>query len=279
MEFFDQFDEQGKRDEIIPSPFNYTGSKFKLVKTLKSYFPKESGSFYDLFTGGGSVFVNNLSFDKIYVNDKIKPLIEFYQYLQKTPWEDVLKIIKSANISKDDPEAYSELRNRFNESGSCIDFFILVCSCTNNMMRFNKKLKFNQTFGKRHFNPSTENKLKEYHKRIFNNDNILFINDDYFNIIPEPNSFVYLDPPYLITEAGYNSYWSKELELKFYDYIDNLNASGVKFMVSNVAEHKGKMNPYLSRVEKYRIIDVNFNYNKVSRSGESNSKEIIIVNY
>ena len=276
MEFFEQFEEQ---DEIIPSPFNYTGSKFKLVKTLRSHFPTESGSFYDLFAGGGSVFVNNLFFDKIYVNDKIKPLISFYTYLQKTPWEEVIESIKKKNIEKNDPEAYCKLRHRFNKNSSYIDFFILICSCTNNMMRFNKKFKFNQTFGKRNFNPNTEKKLKKYHNLIYKNDKIIFTNNNFIDITPEPNSFVYLDPPYLITEAGYNAYWSKDLENKFYDYVDTLNNLGVKFMVSNVAEHKGKKNPHISRLQKYKIIDIDFNYNKVSRNGVSNSKEIIVVNY
>lgn len=278
MEFFDQFDEQQK-DEIIPSPLNYTGSKFKLVKTLKSHFPSESGSFYDLFTGGGSVFVNCQSFDKIYANDKIKPLMDFYKYLQQTPWESVLKNIETRNIPKDDQEAYLGLRKRFNEDRDFIDFFILVCSCTNNMMRFNKSLGFNQTFGKRNFNSRTAIKLKSYHDVIYNNEKIVFTNNDFSDVIPEKGSFVYLDPPYMITEAGYNAYWSKELECKFYDYIDMLDESGVKFMISNVSEHKGKVNPYLSRVQKYNIIDLDFNYNKVSRSGESNSKEIIVINY
>ena len=44
------------------------------------------------------------------------------------------------------------------------------------------------------------------------------------------NSFVYLDPPYLITQAGYNHYWSKQHENKLYEYIidlDNDNISGM----------------------------------------------------
>ena len=268
-------------DEFMPSPLNYTGSKFNLLPQLKKYFPKNHKDYtlVDLFAGGGSVFANSQEFDSIIVNDYIRPLIQFYRYLQTTPWKIVLEEINKRNISKTDQEAYLNLRSQFNVTKNHIDFFLLVCSCTNNMMRFNKKLQFNQTFGKRNFNPSTEKKLKQYHDVIYANYNIQFLSENFIDLeIPE-NSFVYLDPPYLITEAGYNAYWGKDLEKKLYEYLSDLNSRGIKFMLSNVAEHKGKVNPYLDKLQNYNIIDIPYDYNKVSRAGKSNSKEIIVTNY
>jgi DNA adenine methylase Dam len=242
---------------------------------LIKYFP-QNVKLYDLFCGGGSVFINS-QFHSIHANDKIKPLIEFYQFLQSTPWEEVIARIEERNIPKDNQETYVELRKRYNNSQDFIDFFILVCTCTNNMMRFNKKFEFNQTWGKRNFNDSTRKKLKAYHDRLYGS-NITFSNKDFFEC-PVEDGFVYLDPPYSLSEAGYNAYWSKALEERLYVFLDELNNRGIKFMLSNVAEHKGVKNPHLDKIKKYTVIDLNFDYNKVSRNGDSNSKEIIVINY
>ena len=270
------------KEKFIASPFNYTGSKYKLLPQIKEKFPKEQ-TLIDLFAGGGSVFINSQEYSKIIANDCINPLIQFYKWLQNNSWETVIQTIYDRDIKNSCHEyshnEYLKLRERFNEKNDFIDFFILVCSCTNNMMRFNKKLEFNQTFGKRSFNSNTEKKLKEYHNVLFQNDKIQFISDNFINIVPDKNSFVYLDPPYLITEAGYNAYWSKTLEESLYQYIDELNDNGIKFMLSNVSEHKGKKNPNMNKIKKYNIVEVNYDYNKVSRNGESKSKEIIIMNY
>jgi len=64
-----------------------------------------------------------------------------------------------------------------------------------------------------------------------------------------------------------------------YDFIDNLNKNGCKFLLSNVSEHKGIKNPYINRLSKYRIIDIEQNYDIVSRTGKSFSKEILVKNY
>ena len=268
----------GDQYGCIPSPFNYTGSKFKLFSLLKEYFPKSRKCLRDLFAGGGSVALNAV-FDEIYANDIVAPLIEFYRFLQVNSWGDVLAAIEVHTIPKDDQEAYLQLRTRFNVSKNYIDFFILVCSCTNNMMRFNQKGEFNQTWGKRTFNKSIEGKLRNYHTRLYKKNNIFFSNRNFIDCPVFKGDFVYLDPPYTDQGAGYNAYWSRNMDNILYDYIDELNSKQVTFMLSNVAEHKGKINPYLDRLKKYRIIHIPFDYNKVSRSGASNTKEIIVINY
>lgn len=264
----------------IPSPFNYTGSKYKLLPQIRKHLPLDINelAFYDVFTGGGSVFIN-MNSPQIYANDIISPLIEFYKKLQTTTWEDLIEDIRLRFVPKESEDQYLNLRERFNETGNCVDFFILICSCTNNMMRFNKKFKFNQTWGKRQFNPSTRDKLKEYHKRLYQNDKYVFSCKSFVNLGIKDNAFVYLDPPYLVSEAGYNAYWSKDLEDKLYDFIDAMNARGIKFMLSNVAEHKGVKNPYTHRLEKYNVSELKFDYNKVSRAGKSDTKEILVMNY
>ena len=52
--------------ELIETPFNYTGSKFKLLKQLIPEFDYTKPYFIDLFCGGGSIYTNVL--DELHTN-------------------------------------------------------------------------------------------------------------------------------------------------------------------------------------------------------------------
>jgi len=264
----------------IESPFNYTGSKYDLLPQLQNYLPKVYNDLWDVFCGGGSIFINLMRNGlKTHCNDIVTPLIQFYQFLQSNDWKTIEETLLARNISDSNHEAYNELRKRYNDKRDCIDFFILVCSCTNNMMRFNQKGEFNQTWGQRHYSDWTRGKLKGYWRRIYNDPNIIFSNKDFFECTPNVGDFVYLDPPYAITGAGYNTTWSEEHEKRLYDYLDELDEDGIHFMMSNVSKHKGKENPYMCRVKKYNVVSLKFDYDVVSRNGKSESEEIIVMNY
>jgi hypothetical protein len=83
----------------------------------------------------------------------------------------------------------------------------------------------------------------------------------------------------LISEAGYNAYWSKQLEEGLYELIDELDSMGIRFMMSNVSKHKGKENPHLNKLTKYKIIDLEFDYEKVAKKKGSDTQEIIVMNF
>lgn len=271
--------------ELINTPFNYTGSKFKLLPQILPIFDYDKKYFIDLFCGGGSVYTNILGkYEKVLINDKIKELVEIHRNLIKDP-DNFIKSVKSICVSKEDKEGYLDLRNKFNENKSPDILWALMLSCTNNMMRFNKKLKFNQSFGKRTWNNNTDKKVEEFVSHISKyKDSIYFRSGDFSTLEVKSPSMVYLDPPYTNTEAGYNAYWSKELESKLYEYIINLNETGSSFMLSGVlGEHKnGKRSKIIDDLIKdgfnYKILD--FDYEKVARNKKSkNSKEIVIYNY
>lgn len=271
MEFFEEINREYAR-----SPFNYTGAKYKLLDQIVPHL-KSSNAFIDLFCGGGSIFVN-VNFPIIIANDIIEPLMEFYKELQTKHWDYIRKEIEIRKINKDSQEEFLGLRERFNEKGNCYDFFMLVCSCTNNMMRFNRSFEFNQTWGKRTYNAETEKKLVNYWQRLYENRRITLLNKPWDKVEIPDKSFVYMDPPYLITEAGYNAYWSKHDEDMLYDFIDDLDRRSIKFAMSNVRVHNGNVNPYLDRLSKYKIIDLKHDYDKVSRIGKKETTEILVVN-
>jgi len=267
---------------IYKSPLNFTGAKHKLMPVLLEHFPKDVDTFYDVFAGGLSVTVN-CDYDNIVSNDVITPMVEFYEIIQRTGnVDDLIQMVKNSAISRTDQDEYNRVRAEFNENQNPYLFFSLVSSCTNNMMRFNKKLKFNQSFGRRTVNDSTIAKLKDYHRIIYEKD-ITFTNYDYKEFLTKleigPGDFVYLDPPYLITEAGYNAYWSWDHEVMMYSMLEMLNANGVRFVMSNVREHNGKVNPFLDKLKNYEIVDLEFDYEKVAKKKDKGTIEIIVKNF
>ena len=101
------------------------------------------------------------------------------------------------------------------------------------------------------------------------------------DLLINANSFVYCDPPYLITLGSYNdgkrgfNGWNEADEKRLLSYLEKLNAKGVKFMLSNVLEHKEKRNTLLNEWinrNNFKVI----NYDGKARK---NRNEVIIINY
>jgi site-specific DNA-adenine methylase len=91
----------------------------------------------------------------------------------------------------------------------------------------------------------------------------------------------YCDPPYSNTMAGYNSYWKKDDDLKLYNYLLDIDKKGSSFMLSGTLEHNGEKCKLLQDLinDGFRYKILNHNYNKVSKIGKKDTKEIIIMNY
>jgi site-specific DNA-adenine methylase len=102
-------------------------------------------------------------------------------------------------------------------------------------------------------------------------------------IIFKKNDFIYLDPPYLITNATYNSIWSKQKENELFQTLDFLNERGIKWALSNIIESKGNININLkSWIEKnkYTIHELDFNYknSNYQRKNKGKDVEVLITN-
>lgn len=272
-------------NNYINSPFNYTGSKFKLLDQIIPLFNYNKENFVDIFAGGGSVWSNVA--DKYYrllVNDIIGDLISIQQLLLNDP-NKIIQQTKHLCVEKGDKEGYARLRQSYNDSKSPEKLWALMLCCTNNMIRFNKKFEFNQTYGNRTWNNNTDKKVQAYTRHISEfQGKIIFLSRNFYEIKIKKPSMVYLDPPYLETEAGYNNYWSKELDVKLYEYIKQLDRTGSSFALSGVVgEHKnGKRSQLIDTLidEGYNYEILKHNYEKVARNKNTkNSQEILIFNY
>lgn len=280
----------------IEGVMNYTGSKFKLLNQILPFFDYNKSNFVDLFAGGGSIFINVLEkYDNVYINDIISDIIDIYQCLSNN--DDIIDKTKLLCLTlKNSQIDYLNLRDEYNRSKSSDRLWALILSCNSNLIRFNKKGKFNQTWGKRSWNSNTDkkvdlfkNKLRLYRSKInFNSFN--------FNKFPiMKNSFYYLDPPYAyiknsngdmgndqISEAGYNNFYYKEDDLNLYNYCHEIDKIGSTFMISGVLYHGDKISWILDKLRNdgFKCLELNYNYDKINKSGlDKKTTEVIIMNY
>jgi site-specific DNA-adenine methylase len=248
----------------------------------------------DVFCGGGSVYTNVVDkYDKIIINDIISDLIGIHKGLMYS--DDIIESTKLLCPGKLNPEGYSKLREDYNLNPSPDKLWALMLSCTNNMVRFNQKFKFNQTYGNRGYNDNTDKKVKIFTDHIRRYvDKIEFYSRPFYDIEIYENTIYYIDPPYgrikkidgtigkkQISEAGYNAFWKEDDDIKLYDFIHKINKVGSSFMVSGVLYHNGNTCWMLDKLINDGFIkkSLSFDYNKVSRVGEKETVEVIIKNY
>lgn len=301
-------------NRYIKSPLNYTGGKHKLLPQILPLFPSEIGTFVDLFCGGANVGIN-VSAEKHIYNDSNQSLIGLYKVFKELDYyivqDRIEKIISyfglsnsnklgysyygcesGSGLGKYNKEPYMNLRRYFNNLNKRDEeyyllLFTLIVFSFNNQIRFNGKGNFNLPVGKRDFNSHIKRNLQDFIEAI-HNQNCEFMSLDFLNMdISKLNNsdFVYCDPPYLITTASYNESngWLPSDEIRLLEYLDGLNSKGIKFALSNVTMHKGRMNDILiSWADKYSTHYLNYNYINSSYHGkniEEITKEVLITNY
>lgn len=304
--------------EVIQSPLNYTGGKFKLLPQILPHFPKDVECFIDLFCGGGNVGIN-APCNKVVFNDN-NSLLRFmfgtFKNMDKqATFELIDHIIEKYGLSntekygyeyygcnsaeglaKYNSEAFLKLREDFNHNTNIdynyyITLYVLIVYAFNNQIRFNRKGEFNLPVGKRDFNKKMREKLSSFIDRLKSGD-YKFESYDFRELPSEEwndKTFVYVDPPYLITCATYNEQdgWNETLEKELLKYLDNLHERGIRFALSNVLHSKGKENKLLiewinNNIGKYRVIYLDYTYsnsNYQTKDRTSKTDEVLIVNY
>ena len=219
------------------SPINYMGNKFVLLESLIPLFDTTKGKFIDLFTGSGSIYLNIASmYKEVYVNDIITELVDIHKQF-KDKNTDFLNTAIDYSKKSLDKDYYLELRDIFNSDRDPAKLLALIWSCNSNMMRFNKSFDFNQTHGKRSANKNTNKKIEDVMKLDLSN--ITKHTSKHFSEVDvDSNCFVYIDPPYSNTQAGYNAYWSKDDDKKLIEYICKLMNNNISFGISGVLNGK-----------------------------------------
>lgn len=275
--------------ELIKSPLNYTGGKYKLLPQILPLFPKDINTFVDLFCGGCNVAVN-VKVKNIVCNDIEPHVIDFYRNVSQLTGEvakdRILEIVDKYSLSKTNQEGFLKCREDYNKNQTWDMFYALIAHAFNYEIRYNKRGEYNVAFGRNRskFNPSLQQKFVTFVDTIDNS--FIFTNKDFTKMhINKLTSqdFVYCDPPYLITCANYNEQfgWNEEKERQLLELLDQLNKKGIKFALSNVLYHKGKTNDILIEwCKKYNVHNLNYTYSNCSYHGEKGSSdEVLICNY
>ncbi|MCW8966229.1 MAG: DNA adenine methylase [Candidatus Pacearchaeota archaeon] len=284
------FIEKKKSEEIYyESPLNYIGSKSKMIKEIKENLPSKFDSFADIFGGGFNVGLN-IDANKIIYNDINYFVKEILESFRTTNTYDYLmyirRMIKKFGLEKANSKSYLKAREYYNslspEKKDPRLLYTIILYGFQQQMRFNGNHSFNNPVGMRWFNDKVLEKFISF-SRVLKEKEIVFECSDYVDLLKNTtkNTFVYMDPPYKLTNGSYNDGkrgflgWTEDLEQKFLLAVDEINKRNVRFMISYVLEHKGKINKEVKRwvsKEGYRII-------KIKTVPGINRKEILIVNY
>ena len=272
------------------SPLNYQGGKYDLIDFIKTNLPKRKMvRFIDAFGGGYNVGVN-VDAEQIVYNEFNHKVVELMECFRDTETNDLIRYIlrtqKRYKLERGNKDSYMRLRDKYNSTPMELRdprmLYMLILYGFNQQIRFNSAYDYNNPVGPAGLNDNMLDKIISFCRRL-QEQNIIFTSDD-FELTKEfvdHNTFVYCDPPYLITLGSYNdgkrgfNGWNEYDELRLYNYLDRLNKQGVMFMLSNVLEHKNKKNTLLDRWIKsndYKVVSNSQN----SRKGR---KEILVMNY
>ena len=255
--------------QLIESPINYMGSKYKLLDRLIPLFPKAK-TFVDLFAGGGSVYMNiNHLYENVIANEYINGVCQIHKNLNDKAF--IQEAINQSIITKYSQENYLKLRDAYNTYNEPEKLLALIWSCNSNMMRFNNKFEFNQTWGQRCFNKNTQKKLDKFWEKDFSN--VTFISLSFEKVILNQDSFLYFDPPYSNTEAGYNAIWSNYHEEQLMRSLEFCIEMNQPFGISGCINNKpNKIYDFLVKQESLKVYYFEDLYQKISKKEKVNKE-------
>lgn len=289
-EYLFYIEKKEKLEEVnYSSPLNYIGGKADMIPFLRENAPKNINRIIDIFGGGFNVGIN-FDAEQIIYNDcnfKVKELLEMLRNIETLDlYKYISSMIKKYKLEKGAKEPYLKIRELYNnqprEKRDSRLLYLLILFGYQQQIRFNSSYDYNNPVGQAGFNDKILEKLISYCRNL-KEKNVVFVSKDFDNMWEHinKNTFIYLDPPYLITLGSYNdgkrgfNGWTKKDEIKLLEFLSKIDKMGVKFMLSNVLEHKDKKNDILIEWIKnngFKVIE----YKEKSRK---NRKEVIIINY
>lgn len=299
----------------VRSPIFYMGNKLKLLPELVPLFPKNIHTFYDIFGGSGVVSANVNAKQYLY-NEANENIVNIYKlFTQYTPEEIDSRIrayIEEYDLNKEGTDVrcgnpdikdirayynnnYIKFRDAYNKSErDYLMLYTLTFYSFSNIIRFNSNSEFNAAFGNRCYCDKHYKELVEWHNLIKDKDititqyNAFDILEGYVSylVTSYANDFFYCDPPYSNTLAVYNEKrafggWTIEDDYKLFNYLERLNAMGIKWGLSNVFVNKGHENTHLiewCEKNNWKVHHINHSYSSLGK-GNAHSDEVYICNY
>lgn len=278
------------QDKIYVPPIKIQGIKTKLVPLIQENVQLDPDTVWvEPFMGSGVVGFNIRPQRAIFAD--INPhIINFYNaiksksitsYSVRAFLEDEGKKLQAG-----DGAYYYEVRSRFNETHSPLDFLFLNRSCFNGMIRFNKNYQFNVPYGHKpqRFSKSYITKIVNQVKHI---EELLDLFDWTFNCcsyeetissVANEKAFFYCDPPYIGRHVDYYDSWDESSENRLKEL---LCASGESFMLSTWDFNQYRKNTYIDSTWGFcrKISKDHFYYVGAKEVNRKPMMEALLINY
>lgn len=226
----------------------WAGGKRQLLPHIHAALPAGTPRrYYEPFIGGGAVLFS-LTPAAARVNDLNSELINLYEVVR----EGVEELISLVSTYPNDADFFYQLRavdrdaERFaalSATERAARTLYLNKTCYNGLYRVNSAGQFNAPFG-RYKNPTIcdADTLRGVHQYFRDND-IAFTQGDFTAAVADAGEgdFVYFDPPYdpVNVTSSFTGYqkggFDRAEQERLKAVCDDLNARGVKFLLSNSA--------------------------------------------
>lgn len=276
-----------KKNKLVAPVLKWVGGKRQLLDTLSPLLPKTIMTYCEPFIGGGAMLFH-LQPNVAYINDVNTELICVYRVIRDNVDELIKELEKFENTSEQfyavrdwdrDKTQYDSLT----DIQKAARILYLNKTCFNGLYRVNNAGEFNTPFGN-YRNPNIVNApvLKAV-SVYFNSADIQMTTKDYAEVLKDipKGTFVYLDPPYdpVSDTSSFTGYakggFSREDQVRLKECCDELNARGIKFMLSNSATDFIKE---LYSDYNITIVEAKRSVNSVA-SKRGNVNEVVVRNY
>lgn len=216
------------------SLLKWVGNKYRMAEEIVSYFPRDIGTYYEVFLGSGSVLATIAPAHGV-GSDSFAPLIEIWSAVKSDPYkvkkwyEERWNYIMSGNKK----DRYEEIKASYNADANGADFLFLTRSCYAGVIRFRKRDGYMSTPVGVHNPISPESfarRVDEWHYRIQGTE---FVHADYIAVMEkaEPGDMIYCDPPYSHSQTIL--YGAQDFDLtQLFNTIDICKNRGVRVALS-----------------------------------------------
>lgn len=218
----------------------WAGGKSRLVPQLLTHVPRQYGTYYEPFVGGGALFFA-LPPGRAVLADSNAELMAAYTALRDTP--DALIAAFRALLADHSPAAYAQARRvaptELALPARGARMLYLNRTCFNGLWRVNQRGHFNVPIG--HVRHIADADLWACSAAL---QTATLYTGDAFAVLarlPQRGDLVYLDPPYLATSitANFASYtaggWSTRDDARLAQQVRRLTQRGVYCIVSAAA--------------------------------------------
>lgn len=275
------------KNKVLQPFLKWAGGKRQLLPEIRKYIPKQFGTYYEPFVGGGAVLFD-LQPKKAVINDINTDLINTYRVIKDNVDELINDLEKHDNTSEyfyrirdldRDKEKYEKLSNI--EIASRIIY--LNKTCYNGLFRVNSQGQFNVPYGQ-YKNPNIVNEVVlRAVNHYLNNNQIEILNVDFADAVADAtkNDFIYFDSPYdpvsdTSSFTGYTLHgFSRDDQIRLRDVFVELDKRGCKVLLSNSST---EFIHDLYRDYHIEIVSASRNINSVAaRRGKID--EVLVMNY